>query len=174
MRAACWLPIVAALAFCSPIHAQDTSFVCTSPLILQSDNVGGHFSFNPTGAHGMPTITAGRFVSNPTAIAAEVQGQLIRVTLSITSENWTTPPADRCMSTAIAPLAPGNYTVNAYSVIADSPDSVPQLFLSEPLVVAGGLPAPVGAPTLSSAALAALGLLLALGGFHAVRREAQS
>lgn len=153
--------------------AQEHPPFCTSPLLSGVGDASGHLAFAPDNpASGQPvTITAGRHIFVPADISAEVGDRVIDVYVTGHPDGFTTPAGDMCLSTVLPSLAAGSYTVNAYSIDSTLPGDPPQLFLSQPFSVSGGVVQAVQAPSTSPEILGALGVLLTLTAFLALRAK---
>lgn len=89
-------------------------------------------------------------------------------TVNVSARNVTPslPPPQSTILVAIGPLIPGQYSV----VVSTTEDTGPCPSVTVPLVVTGGQPVAVAAPTLSTVMLTALVLLVGLMGWFGVRR----
>lgn len=89
--------------------------------------------------------------------------------VNVTARNITPslPPPQSTILVAVGPLIPGQYSV----ALATTEGAGPCPTVTVPLVVAGGRPDAVAAPTLSLPWLALMAVLLALAGWVGLRRS---
>ncbi len=100
-------------------------------------------------------------------VAAVVDGNVINVTLFGIPWGFEPPPTS-CVGATVGPLPVGIYTVNLYVQNTENPPTQPFLVSTATLLVSSDLSM---IPTTSNASLAALVVLLALGGLFALYRH---
>src|SRR6266496_1665705 len=139
--------------------------LCPVPGNPGYDSAYNYLDISPRTPNSSQIVTINMLghVFAPLSIAAQVQGNVINVTLTGIYFTIGVPPPIPCWSTNVGPLPPGSYTVNAYlqQQIANAPP--PSLMATAPLQVAQ-VEVASAIPATSPGMLGLLAALVAISG----------
>jgi len=110
----------------------------------------------------------GRSSYGPQSIAAQVNSNVVNVTLDAVFLGFAAPPAAICGSVVVGPLPPGKYLVNFFLRSVGIPVPVTTLVQSTELIVSEG-GAPI--PATSEYALIAIGSIIAAAAWQTFRHR---